>query len=42
METLEMPGYTIPEAEKILGCGEKYLYKLIRDGPIQANTRRQD
>ena len=35
---LEMPGYTIREAEKILGCGEKYIYRLIRDGKIEAYT----
>ena len=38
MQAIELPpvGYTIREAEQILGYSEKYLYRLIRDGKVNA------
>jgi excisionase family DNA binding protein len=38
MIAVELPpvGYTIREAEQILGMSEKYLYRLIRQGKVSA------
>jgi excisionase family DNA binding protein len=36
MQTLELPGYTIREAENILSLPEKTLYRLIREQRITA------
>jgi excisionase family DNA binding protein len=38
MQAVELPptGYTMREAENILGLSEKYLYRLVRDGKIDA------
>lgn len=38
MQAVELPptGYTMREAENILGLSEKYLYRLERDGKIDA------
>lgn len=32
---LPQPGYTIREAESILGLTDKYLYRLIKEGKLQ-------
>jgi excisionase family DNA binding protein len=38
MRTIELPatGYTVTEAEQILGLQDKYLYKLIRLGKVDS------
>jgi excisionase family DNA binding protein len=37
MQSLELPpaGYTIREAEALLGVSEKYLYKLNQKGEVE-------
>lgn len=37
MQALELPatGYTMREAENILGLSEKYIYRLVRDGKVE-------
>jgi excisionase family DNA binding protein len=34
---LELPGYTVPEVERILGIGRKGGYKLIKAGKLNAH-----
>jgi len=37
MKTTELPatGYTLREAEHLLGVSDKYMYKLIRRGVVE-------
>lgn len=35
---IELPtsGYTLPSASRIIGCHEKQIYRLVKDGRLEA------